>query len=230
MAGPASVVIDDQGIYSEIVVGKGDVRPVVNATFAWPADGVLPTDLAGATGTVDVTPQILKADAPNPKTAGLASPDFPRALQVSTGGGFTTNTDVVVTVIGTLAGNAVSEVITLPGGGGGATVQGFVDFEAVTSVGWTTPAGWSAGFIRVQTGTTATVMLNIRSAAGTGTVVTSVRYAKVTTAATRKARYTWVAADVATAGQYDAWFEIQFALGVTLRAPGEKNLKMRVVA
>lgn len=226
MTGPATVTITDAGTSAEIIVGKNDLRPAVNAVLAWPADGLLPSNLTISGGT-DVSGQIQKNDA-QPKQA-TAQPTFGRNVHVATGGGFATNAAIDVTVTGTLNGEAVVEVITLPGNGGGATVEGVAVFDHITNYAWTTPAGWSAGWIEVQLGTYATVEFHFAGINGTS-VAEKTRFAAVTNPTNKLARYTWTASDVATPGTYAAWFIVRVASGITFRAPGEQNLSMRVVS
>lgn len=103
-------------------------------------------DAAGAT---DYTTNTAKADAQAKSPS--AQPDFIRTLRVATST-WTSTASVTVTVTGTdRFGTTITEDLVIVAAG--TTVDGSKPFATITSVSWTTPAGWSAGTFKVQSGT-----------------------------------------------------------------------------
>jgi hypothetical protein len=106
--------------------------------------------LSVATGT-DLSTATAKADSQN--KAPSAHIIHGRNVQVATSS-WTSTAAVAVTFTGTdIHGTPnVTEVITIPSGG--TTVQGLVGWlDAPTATSWTTPAGWTAGTFKWQSGT-----------------------------------------------------------------------------
>ena len=73
--------------------------------------------------------------------------------------------------------------------------------------------------------TGATVVFNMRNAATDVAVVTNGTVAVISTSAGR-GRYTFVAADTATAGTFDAEFQITFAAGGVETFPNDGHIKI----
>lgn len=219
---PVTVTVLDASGGIDVYVGRGDTRPVAHFTFTFPADTVTPTNLQTTAGGVDVTSSTAKGDS-QPKAA-TAQPDFPRNVQLVTSG-FTSNTDIVVTVVGTgFNGELVTEAITLPMAG--STTQGARVFRTVTSVTWTTPAGWSAGTFKVQTGANATVTFTWRAVGGTAATT---RPCTIISASNRTAYYEFQSVDDLAAGSYEAWCGVQWTATSKAHGPGTGTLLKMLV-